>query len=290
MAPFCNLVVLVIPQLQLMELHGFDDYKSAFRFRLKELQSLGKPLTLKRIADRVPIQYTYLSRVMNRSDAHLTEDQVFSMAKIMEFVPEEIDYLLLLRAYQSSGESERRQFLFGKIERLRKAKQLNATQQEFSGSLSQEMAYLFDPNSVLIYMAIHIRQYRENPKLLAPKLGISVAQLKDTLKKLAAMSFIELAQDGMTVTRMSKAHLHYGLDHPLMRVHQHMMKVPMLSQLLRTPEEKKHCFQATFTMDEKGFEAVKNEFKGFVKKVEGLVSNAKDERMYQMSFDLLEWL
>lgn len=274
-----------------MNLADQSDYKSAIKIRLKELQELKPGLTLKKVSEKIPIQYTYLSKVLNDADTHLNEDHLFQVGQILEFFPQEIEYLLLLRAHQTATLPARKDFAFKSLEKARKTLGIRAKVQEPSlHQLTQEMGYLFDPFCVLVYVALSMPAIRKDPRQLCQTLGIHPTRLKDILKKLALIDFIEMGTGPFNVVKTNKGKLHYSKDHPLMRVHQHLFALASQDQLLKSGEEEKERFQVTFTGDRKAFAQVKAEFHGFLKRIEEIVRTSKDENVMQMNFDLFFWV
>ena len=163
-----------------------------------------------------------------------------------------------------------------------------------SSKFLTSMEYLFDPLAVLIHAAVHIKEYQADPRSLCPKLGITPAQMKEILRKLDRNGYLRLAETGpnlgFRITEVRKGKIHYGRDHVLMRVHQNLLKTALNSQLIRTEETEKHSFQATFTTGPAGFEEIKSEFQGFLKKVEAITRRHRHEGVYQLCFDLFKWL
>src|SRR5579871_1206910 len=114
------------------DLFSEDDYKKAIRARIKDRASLRRPLTLKKVAERISIQYTYLSKALNDEKTHLSEDHLFAIGKLVDWMPEETDYVLLLRALAVASNPERKEDLRLKIARIRKARRLRADLREFN--------------------------------------------------------------------------------------------------------------------------------------------------------------
>ncbi|MBI3543317.1 MAG: DUF4423 domain-containing protein [Deltaproteobacteria bacterium] len=274
-----------------MDLFLEDDYKNAIRARLKDRATTRKPLTLKKVSEKIAIQYTYLSKALNDEKTHLSEDHLFAITRVLDLLPEEADYLMLLRSHAVASNLERKADLKLKLERIRKARKLRASMQEFNAMQVQlEMAYLLDPLCLLTNIALHLDEYFHHPKKLCVALGVSPGKLRAVLRNLEQLGFVELGAGEFEVRKMLKSRFHYNTDHPLMRVHQSLLKQYASSQLLKTAETDKHAFMATFTADEATFEKIKQEFQGFLGKVEKLAGQSKAKGMYQLSFDLFRWL
>jgi hypothetical protein len=274
-----------------MSVYSAPSYKKTIKLRVKELQGRNKPWTLKKLADHLSMQYTYFSKVLNDDGIHLSEDDLFVAAKALEFLPEEIDFLLLQRAHESSRKSERKNWLYQQIEKRRSEMQLNIESKSFSSSeINAEMDYLFNPLCVVVQIAMMSETFRKDTRQLCSKLGLSAQQLRHILKILERNHILELdPQDSFTVLNVKNHSSHFNRDHPLMRVHQSLFKTAIQQRLQQTAEEDKHSFLATFTLDEHAFQDLKKEFQVFLKKAEQISRASKNNQVCQISFDLLKW-
>jgi hypothetical protein len=273
-----------------MDLYLEPCYKKIIRQRVKELNAEGRKTTLKKLAERIPVQYTYLSRTLGSADKHLSEDHLFIICNQLELPTEETEYLLLLRAHDTTFHPARRKHLLAKLEHLRTAKKLRASLQEFnSQNLSKEIDYLFDPLCIIVHASLGIEEYRQNPHRLCSLLGFSRERLRETLRKLRDLDFIELDEAG-NVKKTKSRHIHYSSKHPLMRAHQNMLRNLSLHHLSKTEEEHKHNFMVTFSAEPETFQSIKDLFQKFLEEVEKKVVTAKCQNTFQMNFDLFKWL
>lgn len=277
------------------QIYSFKDYKKIIQARLRDLKKGPRPLTLRKMADQIPIQYTYLSKVMNHDEYDLGEDHLFSICRMLGFQGEESEYILLLRAWKISNDSERKKHLFNKIEQMRRQKKLNSEHVEGEAvKVAQETRYLFNPLCLIVHVALTSQILRKNPQVLCSKLGIDLKQLKEILKILAEFDLIELESDQLTVKSVNKLRFHLSRAHPLTRVHQSLLKNTLQTRLSQTEEEDKQSFMATFTLDAKGFEMIQEEFQNFLKKVESIAGRSKNpqdhQNVYSLNFDLFKWI
>ncbi|CAN5722008.1 hypothetical protein BH10BDE1_BH10BDE1_36250 [soil metagenome] len=272
--------------------YAFEDYKLAIRSRVSQLKRTKKTLTLRKLADRLSIQHTYLSRCLNGDKAHLSEDHIFSLGRLLDLLPEEIDHLLLLRSYACTGDVHRKEMLFGRIDAARRSRLGSAEQKEFRyEDLQAEAAYLFTPLAVVVHVALFIKEYRVNPRALCTLLGITVDRLKEVLRILDQSDYIVIAdKDPLQVIEVKSKYPHFGREHPLMRAHQATLKTLLQSRLQQTSESDKESFMVTFSMDEKGFGRVRDEFKKFVSQIQQISTEGQHHHVYQMSFDFLRWI
>jgi hypothetical protein len=272
--------------------YEFSDYKAAIRARVKALQKTKKTLTLRKLADRLSIQHTYFSRCLGNDRAQLSEDHLYSLGRYLDFLPEEIDYLLLLRSYASTADMHRRESLFARIEGIRKQRLVSSERAEFRfEDFQAEAAYLFTPMAMLIHVALFIKDFRINPRSLCPLLGITAERLKEILRVLDQSDYIQTSdEDPFRVIDVKSKYPHFGREHPLMRAHQSALKTQLLSRLQQTSESDKESFMVTFSMDQDGFERVRSEFKSFIGKVQQISSEGQHKHVYQLSFDFLRWI
>ena len=270
------------------------DYKLALKARFKEAREAKSALTLKSAATKVGVQPTYLSRCLNDESSHLSEDHLYSMARLLKMEPAETDYLLLLRQYATTQNRHRRERLFARIETERQGPLAKVDQQKWDAqTLLQETQYLFNPFCVLVHVALWSDDIRKNPRGLCSSLGISTDALKEILKTLHAREYIVVDdEDTFKVREVKDRRPHFGREHPLMRTHQATLKTALNSRLAQTSEEDKTSFLATFTLADEHIEKVRARFKEFLGDVEKISTEPtrNREHLYQMSFDLLKWL
>lgn len=272
-----------------MDVFASTDYKALIRARVKELSRLGRKITLAKLAAKIPVQATYLSKALNDEKTHLNEDHLFSVCAVLELLSDETEYVFLLRSHATTTHPARRAHLEARIERLRRSRELNAAVQEHdSRSSTREMAYLFDPHCVLVHVALSIREYKENPRRLCAALGLTPARLQEILRKLHTLGFVEMDTSGK-VTAILRGQIHYGTDHPLMRAHQSLLRQYSAARVVATPETDKHCFMATFSTDEETFRAIQERARALFQEVERHVIPSRRARVYQLNFDLFPW-
>lgn len=274
-----------------MNIYEQTDFRVVLKSALKDLQIKRPGVTLKKIAAAVPMQYTYLSKVLNSPDLVLSEEHLFAIAKQLEMPKSEIDFLLVLRSHQATQSGEHREFLDQKLELMRQQKKLKAKEvsSESSTKSEQEIMYLLEPLHVVVHIALALSEFREDPRKLLPHLGITYNQLKKIIRTLSKLGFIEMNEDGYRVKKLGESNLHFSKDHALMRYHQGLLKTQINSRISVTPEDDKQSFLATFTMDERAFEECKGLFRDFISKVEKATMNSRHKNVFQLSFDLFRW-
>jgi uncharacterized protein (TIGR02147 family) len=274
-----------------MNLGQYTDYKKVIKDRVKDLQGDRPGFTLKRVAERIPIQYTYLSKVLNDERSHLNEDHLYQIGQILEFFSHETDYLQTLRAYQTTENAARKQSLFKQLERQGRDLGLSAKKKNGEDlQLQREMSYLMDPFGMLVFVGLHIPIYRQDPKRLAQPLGLPLDRLKGILTLLSEIGQIETGTTPFQIKKLNNSRTHFDKNHPLTRMHQHLLGIACQDQILKSEEAEKENLQITFTADAKTAKRVRAEIAKFMKGLENDVSDAKDERLYQMNLQFFPWV
>ncbi|MGZ3745533.1 MAG: DUF4423 domain-containing protein [Pseudobdellovibrionaceae bacterium] len=275
-----------------MDVFASENYKEILKLRLKELKTYRRSLNFRKIADHLGVQATYLSKVLNHEDYHLSEDDLYSACRLLEFLKEETDYVLLLRTRETCMHVERKKELAASIDRLKSERNLNTESKNTgSSSLTKDMEYLFTPYLLIFHIALMSKSLRKDTRAIGSRLGLRATEVKNLLKRLERADLVELdPQDPFTVLKVVRWHTHFHKDHPLMRVGQNILRESAQSRLQVTPEEEKHSLSFVFTMDEPSFDELKREFQIFLKKAEELSRRARHTEVYQLNFDLFRWI
>ncbi|MGE0171215.1 MAG: DUF4423 domain-containing protein [Oligoflexales bacterium] len=195
----------------------------------------------------------------------------------------------LLRQYNTSVSAGRKKLLAEQIELARSNLLLTAEKQRLAEEAEEQIKYLKNPHAVVVHAALAIPRFAAVPERLCETLGITPSQLKQILNNLERLKYIDLDSRTASVVAVHKSHLHFGKDHPIMRVHQYIFQNFCLSHLYKTEEEDKENFLVTFAATREIFEKIRKEFRKFLISIEGDVIKAESEDVYQLSFSLFNW-
>lgn len=270
-------------------IYDYTDYKEALSDKVTLLKKTKSKYSIRYLSEVLKIQYTFLSKVLNSETHHLNEDQVFLAGQALEFLHDEIDYLLLLRSYAATDNTNRKNFLFQRISTLQKQKNLSVDVAQAQRShLSDDLSYLMDDQFILIHVALWIKEIQKNPLLLTQYLGIDSSKVKNCLILLDRMGQIEYDQNNHKIIKIQNTRTHFGKDHPLTRTHQFLMKTFLNQKSLTQVEEKKENLFFTFTTDQSGFEKIKLQIKEFASSIQKTTFDGKHKGVYQLNIDFLE--
>lgn len=270
-------------------IYSYSDYKTFIKDRIKFLKTKKPYLSLRYLSDKLEIQYTFLSKVLNSENNHLSEDHLFKASEILELLPDEMEFLLLLRSHQATNSSSRKAFLEKKISVIQKNNILSVDRMKSSNSyFADEMNYLMEHFATVVHVALGIKNIRNDPLKLTHYLKIDQTKLKSILDLLDRLGLIEYSNKNHKVIKTNTMRLHYGKDHPLTRTNQMIMK-SHLNQLsfIKSELEKENLF-VTFTTDKVGFAKVKNAIHNFIKEVQKISMDNQHNGVYQLNIDFVE--
>ena len=273
-----------------MSVFEHRDYKKAIRQRTKSLKIKDPGLSLRAIADAVPMQYTFLSRVLNREDTHLSEDQLYSIAQKLRLNDDEMEYLFLLRSYQTTSSTSRRDLLSRKLDKIQRRNVSSSVIHRIDEKQNEgELKYLLEPLHLFVHMGLQISRLKQNPHLLAHLLGVTESEIKHRINHLEQIGFVERAKGSGEIRKVKQEPIHFSSDHPVVRAGQALLRTLGDAQLLKTSEENKKTVQAVFTADEISFEKMKAELRKFVSSIESIAVNSQSRHLFQINLDLFRW-
>ncbi len=275
-----------------MNIFAFECYKTLIKSWLKTHRQRLPHLTLKRLAQRLEIQYTYLSKVLNSDVHHLGEDQIFQTALFFQFHDDETDFFLLLRSHNTTADEKRRNDLERKLQSLRRARDLRArpVAPDADNSLTPEVQLLLRPEMGIVLLALHNKTNQKNLARVCHGLQIPYERMKSLLKFLTDHGFLETNESLSEIKKIIPRHVHYSPEHPFMRLHQQLLKQYGEQHFANLAEKDKTRFMVTFNADEITVCAIKDRWKKFIAEIEELVTKAPVQGTYQMNFELFPWL
>ena len=270
-------------------LYNYLDYKLAIKDRVKEMKKSKPKFSVLYLSEILGIQYTFLSKVLNSDTHHLNEDQLFIAGQTLEFLHDEIDYLLLLRSYGATSDKNRKNFLFQRISTVQKQNNLSVNSAKPQQSqFDDDMKYLLSYHNIIIHVALSIKEVQKNPYMLSTYLGLDFSQIREALIMLDRMGQIEYDQKSNQIKKVQNTRTHFGKDHPLTRTHQLVMKTFLNQKSFGVAEEKKENMFFTFTTDKNGFDKIKKKIKEFAGEIQKTTFESEHTGVYQLNLDFLE--
>lgn len=204
-------------------IYEFHSYKEALKHDLQAKRPKG--ISLRKISENLSVQYTYLSKVLSSDKGHLSDDQIWLFGKSLLLREQEIEFLILLKNYELTQRPERREILEKRIQSIQQKHSLEADPFDFSNSENKsETNYLLNPYCVLLYTSLHIAEYRKNLIQLQWQMNVSKELFSQSLRSLEELDLVKMNNKKDQILSVKPAHLHFGIDHPLVRVHQSLFR------------------------------------------------------------------
>lgn len=263
------------------------DYREALLQKIENRKALGK-LTLAKLAEKVGLQPSYLTHVL-KGRADFNSDQLYAVCEMLNCTEGETDYLILLLEYARSTIPARKEKLKKRID-ASQAHELKTTQHISAPSVTdltdENIRYYLDPLCQLIHVFLNFESFAKNPHALSAKLGLSVSQIDDVLKRLVEARYIEETESGYVVIGKNR---HLPKESPLCTPHQYLMRYKSIDQMQRLKQDQTVSFSATFSSTPEDKTAIHRAFLEFISKTETIVKNTERKHVYQMNFDLFPW-
>lgn len=272
-----------------MNIYKHSDYKEILKSSLlHKKSSLGRGYTFEAFAQACHVQKTYISRVFNQH-GDLSRDQLYRACQFLGFSANEKDYVFLTYDYQTTQISELKKKLLSEIDSIQNIQKLTEsnisveTQNLNPEDLSR---YYLDPYFSVIHMFLTIKKFSKEIHLIAQSIGISQDALLTYIEHLNRMKLIEYKKDQWIVL---KDNLHLSKTSSLYKAYRSLMRLKSIEQMEHLTEEEFYSFSVVFSSDPEVRKKIKDEFLNFLKKTQNLVSQGKEQSVYQMNFDLFNW-
>ena len=244
--------------------------------------------TLRRIAEKAQIQPPYFTNVL-KERAHLSTDQLCSLAYVFEWNEETTEFALNLLEWERTNHAKRREALGEKIAlRQREQKQIKAQlkKEVVQTPVAEQQKFFLNPFYYLVNAFLGIPRFAKEPLKISSCLAVKPAEVSLILKDLQEMKFIEKSGE---MYRKLKRNFHLPKESPLCVPHQTLLHLASTQHLQSLPEGEKTNFTLTFSADQKTREKIQGEFRKFLQAVEPLVKDAPAEQLYGLRFDLFRW-
>lgn len=263
-------------------------YRSALKERAIALKKEQQGQTLQRVSERAQIQAPYLTNVL-KERAHLNSDQFYSLAQVLGWHEDEMEYGFLLLEWERSARPKRREELKKKIDEIRKNKmqsKSNLKKDVIDATVEENTRYFLNPFYAILNSFLGVPKFSKNPKRIASCLGVDTKQVQTWLKDLVNLKFIAASDKGYVKL---KKNFHLPKESPLCEPHALLLQQVSSRHLHTLPQEEKFNFGVNFSADPATKEKIHRAFLQFLKAIEPLVKDAAPEEVYGMRFDLFRW-
>ncbi len=272
-----------------------ETYKDALKQALefKKAEQPERKFSFQGMAAHCRIQKTYLSKVLNH-DGHLSEDQLFDALEYLEFEREPIEFVMLLLSLDRSSSRRRKDILARTIFEIRQKHirtEANLKVQSVLPERTDLFEYYLNPLCQILHMGLTIRRFQQNPLKLAEPLHLAESAIHKYMEILKRLEIIDFQFTRGTYTKVTviRDNLHLPQDSVLQDVYTARLRLKAIDQAEQLDKSDAYRFSVVFSTDPKTREKIHSSFLTWLKSIQKLVSEGKEEEVFQINFDLLKW-
>lgn len=275
-----------------MNVFSYSSYKKVIQDNVLERKNLfgADSVDFQSLAKAMRVQKTYLSRVLNGDEAHLSADQLFLALEFLRFSEPETEFIQMLHELERSQVSGRKKKLEAKIRAVREREnrsEHHLKTKNVEPQIGPQAGYYMDINLQLLHMFLTIQRFSVDHQTLQSTLGYSASQFERLLGTLKQLGLIEFQGKKINVT---SDHLHLPSTSPLNRTYQIMSRLKVIESIHGFRHSDDYHFNVFLSANEEIRLEVQNLFYTFLKETEKRVrSCSKPEDVYQIAFDLIRW-
>ncbi|MCC7404980.1 MAG: TIGR02147 family protein [Bdellovibrionales bacterium] len=264
----------------------FLDYREFLRSWIKDQRQKGQRVTFQWLAEKVGVQKSYFSKILN-GDAELSADQAYLVSQTLNLSEDESHYFELLVEHERTGVQSRQAVLRRRLEQMQKQFLLSSAHLSKSFSSAEGLEdYYLNPLLQVLHIGATLKTGDESTAALGKTLGLTGELTQDLLSRLEELGVLK-KEEKHWVNQMPGIHL--KREHPLTKLNHYLMRAMSLFQLMRRPWQESYTLSVTFSADDEAQLLIQKEFQGFLKRVEGIVGQARNDKAYQINFDLYPW-
>jgi uncharacterized protein (TIGR02147 family) len=248
----------------------------------------GIHYTQQLFSQKIGVQKPYLSKVI-AGNAHLSSDQIYLASREMQHNPEESKFFRTIWEYERTGLSERKkelEILIKEIQNKNQQTEKHLSIDTESSSTEVLSSYYLDPINQIVHLALGIPKYQKNTLQLANDLSIGHKHMQEILTYLEKSGYIRWGEQ----VEVLKNKVHLSSSSPLFWPWKIQLTQLALQRCRNIDKSGRYNFSVIFSADESTRSAVQEQYFLFLKKVEVLVKKADKESVYQMNFDLFNWI
>ncbi len=275
--------------MEKVSIYSYLDYRKYVLDKIKEVESSGGKLSRNQVAKQIRVQPPYLSKVLS-GRAQFNEDQLYLLARFFRLSNKEQAYLQKLSQHEKAGLKERKKELKKEIQRIQKLKlstEEHIDTEELDRSKDEaRRSYYLDPRHLLVHVSLALDKYSTLPERLIEDLKISEKKLDEIIENLKTLQLVRNIGPKLVLTK-NNVHLKQGSD--LYIPHQNLMR-QLSAKRMMNPGDEDYSLAISFSCTKEDKEKIKSLFLGFLKAFDDILRDAKDEEVYQLNFDLFQWL
>ncbi len=260
------------------------NYRTTIKSIVDAKVAAGEDYSFAKLATATRIQRTFLSQVTNLKQ-HLSNDQLFAIAKELKINPQVAEHLLLLSEWERCKFAARKTHLEGKLKSLEQALVAHTASDPMTSIQPDAWDdYFCDPKAEAVLRFLSIERYRQEPGLIRDRLGLSSKRWQEIFRTLLACELIETRQG-----------LHYPIktgfyakeQSPEEKIRHILARLKVTEQKLKQRNIDDFLYNWWIMCSPQNKKQLKIEYLNLIERIyrESLLLPAED--VYQLSVDLL---
>ncbi len=260
------------------------NYRTTIKAMVEAKIAGGEDYSFAKLATGTRIQRTFLSQVTNLKQ-HLSNDQLFAIAKALKINAEVYDHLVLLSEWERCKFPARKAHLELKLKSLEKHLEGPMPSGGIAGIQPDAWDdYFCDPMAEAVFRFLSIARYRNEPGLIRDRLGLSSKRWQEICKTLLAC---ELIEDRQGLYFPIKPGFYAQEQSPEEKIRHILARLKVTEQKLKQRNIDDFLYNWWIMCSPQNKKQLKIEYLNLIERIyrESLLVPAED--VYQLSVDLL---
>ncbi len=272
-----------------MNIYEHQCYIAVINSYIDIIKSTGRKITYQKLAQEIGVQKPYFSKVMSKQ-TNLSQDQLYKICQYLQIKDEKYRYMTLLLEKERTGVEKRKKELSKEIAHYQS--KFIQTKSYLEASIIEEQTqtindYYLTAYAQIIHIAFSISKFSKKPEELRKELNLSQERFQSVISILLENEIIQYKDERYTSTRKS---LHLSPDSTIFQAWLGQMRALSAQRNLQIDKSQKYNFSVVFSSDENAYKEIKTKFMKFISTIEKSVKKSENQQVYQLNFDLHEWL
>ena len=258
---------------ELLSVFDFKDYIDFLNFYLSKLPSRGHG-EKSRFAEAMNCHNAYLSKILKK-EADLSSEQAFSLARYLEFTPEETEFFLLLVQFARAGTADLKKHFLQKINLIEQKRiQLkNRFTVEQDLSTEDKTIYFSEWYYPVIHLMLATLPGYQNRKALESVLDLPAKTIQNAILFLERIGAVEKVGSQYQPGRVN---IHLGHDSAMISTFHTQWRMQAIRSFDQRKETDLH-YTNTVTLQEKDFEKIRKILISSIEQVRSGIAESKNE-------------
>lgn len=268
-----------------MNVFVFDDYRECLVSLLEAKIGRGGKV---RLAEVLSCQPGYISQVLNKSKIHFSEESLLKVARFLDLLPHEQEFLLILLGKERAGTSELKSYYVDRIKKmkqqnLRVEKQIQTTNLELDDAAKS--VYYSHWAYCAIHMLVSIDEFSDK-NLIAHRMRLTNGFVSQVFDFLLAVRLIQKDHHGRF--KVGPTRIHLSKDSPMVRMHHQNFRNKAIASLEDDDDFSLH-YSGVFTIGKSDALKIREQILKLVADAEKIIRPSPNEEMICINMDLFKF-